>query len=136
MILNTIADSKKEYKDNIRLELVCENDIFVEADRSRINQVVSNLLNNAIKFTKEGTVITTAEQRDIHVVISVKDTGIGIDPEMLPRLFTRFTTKSEAQTVTGLGLFISKSIIEAHGGSMRLKISVMKREPHLLLACL
>ena len=114
MILNTIADSKKEYKDNIGLELVCENDIFVEADRSRLNQVVSNLLNNAIKFTKEGTIITTAEQKDIHVVISVKDTGTGIDPEILPRLFTRFATKSG----TGLGLLISKSIIEAHGGRM------------------
>ena len=118
MILNTIADSKKGYKDNIGLELVCENDIFVEADRSRLNQVVSNLLNNAIKFTKEGTIITTAEQKDIHVVISVKDTGIGIDPEILPRLFTRFATKSESGTGTGLGLFISKSIIEAHGGRM------------------
>jgi signal transduction histidine kinase len=118
MILNTIADSKKEYKDNIRLELVCENDIFVEADRSRLNQVVSNLLNNAIKFTKEGTIITTAEQRDIHVDISVKDTGTGIDPGILPRLFTRFATKSESGTGTGLGLFISKSIVEAHGGRM------------------
>ena len=122
MILNTIADSrnqiKKEYKDNIRLELVSKNDIFVEADSSRLNQVVSNLLNNAIKFTKEGTIITTAEQKDIHVVISVKDTGTGIDPEILPRLFTRFATKSESKTGTGLGLFISKSIVEAHGGRM------------------
>jgi signal transduction histidine kinase len=120
MILNAIADSrnriKKEYKDNIGLELVCKNDIFVEADRGRINQVVSNLLDNAIKFTKEGTIITTAEQKDIHVVISVKDTGTGIDPEILPRLFTRFATKSG--TGTGLGLFISKSIVEAHGGRM------------------
>ena len=122
MILNTIADSRnrieKEYKDNIGLELVSKNDIFVEADRSRLNQVVSNLLNNAIKFTKEGTIITTAEQRDIDVVISVKDTGTGIDPEILPRLFTRFATKSESKTGTGLGLFISKSIVEAHGGRM------------------
>ena len=122
MILNAIADSRnrieKEYKNNIGLELVCENDIFVEADRSRLNQVVSNLLNNAIKFTKEGTIITTAEQKDIHVVISVKDTGTGIDPEILPRLFTRFATKSESKTGTGLGLFISKSIVEAHGGRM------------------
>jgi signal transduction histidine kinase len=107
---------QKEYKDNIGLELVCKNDIFVEADRGRINQVVSNLLDNAIKFTKEGTIITTAEQKDIHVVISVKDTGTGIDPEILPRLFTRFATKSG--TGTGLGLFISKSIVEAHGGRM------------------
>ncbi len=124
MILNTIADSrneiKKEYKDNIVLEFVCKNDIFIEADRGRLNQVVSNLLNNAIKFTnKEGIIITTAEKKDTHVVISVKDTGTGIDPEILPRLFTRFATKSESKTGTGLGLFISKSIVEAHGGRIR-----------------
>jgi signal transduction histidine kinase len=121
MILNTIADSrneiKKEYKDNIVLEFVCKKNIFIEADRGRLNQVVSNLLNNAIKFTnKEGIIITTAEKKDTHVVISVKDTGTGIDPEILPRLFTRFVTKSESKTGTGLGLFISKSIVEAHGG--------------------
>jgi len=121
MILNTIADSrneiKKEYKDSIVLELVSKNDIFIEADRGRLNQVVSNLLNNAIKFTnKEGIIITTAEKKDTHVVISVKDTGTGIDPEILPRLFTRFATKSESKTGTGLGLFISKNIVEAHGG--------------------
>jgi signal transduction histidine kinase len=78
--------------------------------------VVSNLLNNAIKFTKEGIIIITAEKKDIHVVISVKDIGTGIDPEILPRLFTRFATKSESEAGTGLGLFISKSIVEAHGG--------------------
>jgi two-component system sensor histidine kinase VicK len=120
MILNTIADSrneiKKEYKDNIVLEFVSKSDIFIEADRGRLNQVVSNLLNNAIKFTKEGIIITTAEKKDTHVVISVKDTGTGIDPEILPRLFTRFATKSESKTGTGLGLFISKSIVEAHSG--------------------
>src|SRR5205823_4818936 len=121
MLLNSIADSrneiKKEYKDSIVLELVSKNDIFIEADRGRLNQVISNLLNNAIKFTnKEGIIITTVEKKDINVVISVKDSGTGIDPEILPRLFTRFATKSESKTGTGLGLFISKSIVEAHGG--------------------
>jgi signal transduction histidine kinase len=121
MILNTIADSrneiKKEYKDNIVLEFVSKNDIVIEADRGRLNQVISNLLNNAIKFTnKEGIIITTVEKKDTYVVISVKDTGTGIDPEILPRLFTRFATKSESKSGTGLGLFISKSIVEAHSG--------------------
>src|SRR6266702_1509060 len=150
MILNTIADSrneiKKEYKDKIVLEFVCKNDIFIEADRGRLNQVVSNLLNNAIKFTKEGIIITTAEKKDIHVVIIVKDTRTGIDPEILPRLFTRFATKSE--TGTGLGLFISKSIVEAHDGRIwaennsdekgatfifNLPLSKEKQRPSLLL---
>src|SRR5215204_5814529 len=113
--------------------------ILVEADRRRLAQVISNLLNNAIKFTKEGTVTVSTTSSSIikrkdaemdtgegeegggaakeeEVVIAVKDTGTGIDPELMPRLFTKFATKSYQGT--GLGLYISKSIIEAHGGKM------------------
>jgi signal transduction histidine kinase len=100
--------------------------ILVEADRRRLIQVISNLLDNAIKFTEEGTVtVTTMERKDdgdgagggeAEVVVSIKDTGTGIDPELMPRLFTKFATKSYQGT--GLGLFISKSIVEAHGGRM------------------
>ncbi len=132
-ILNTaIADSsrsqvKKGYKDNIRLELLSkEENIFVEADKSRIYQVILNLLDNAIKFLKEeeGIITITAGVKredssngghnDI-VAISIKDNGQGIDPDILPRLFTKFATKSQGRG-TGLGLYISKSIIEAHDG--------------------
>jgi two-component system, OmpR family, sensor histidine kinase VicK len=111
--------------------------ILVEADRQRLIQVISNLLNNAIKFTKEGTVTVSTTSSSIikrkdaerdsgegedgggaaeEVVIAVKDTGTGIDPELMPRLFTKFATKSYQGT--GLGLYISKSIIETHGGKM------------------
>jgi signal transduction histidine kinase len=88
--------------------------LLVEADRMRISQVLSNLLSNAVKFTKQGTVYISADNKDGQLIVSVKDTGSGIDLEIMSRLFTKFTTKS--QTGTGLGLFISKSIIEAHGG--------------------
>jgi two-component system sensor histidine kinase VicK len=119
MILNAFADfrnqSKNEYKDNIKLELVSKEDIFIEADKGRMYQVVSNLLNNAIKFTNEGTIITTVEKKDSYVIMSIKDSGTGIDSEIFPRLFSKFATKSEIAG-TGLGLFISKSIIESHGG--------------------
>jgi two-component system, OmpR family, sensor histidine kinase VicK len=96
---------------------------LVEADRRRLTQVVSNLLNNALKFTEEGavTVTTTIERKGDRdgggeVIVSVKDTGSGIDPELMPRLFTKFATKSYQGT--GLGLFIAKSIVEAHSGKM------------------
>jgi signal transduction histidine kinase len=82
----------------------------------RINQVVSNLLSNAVKFTKQGTIYISTDNEDGQVLVSVKDTGSGIDPEIISRLFTKFTSKS--QTGTGLGLFISKSIIEAHNGKI------------------
>ena len=76
--------------------------------------MLSNLLSNAIKFTNEGTVIVAAVSNNKEIVVSLSDTGPGIDSEILPRLFTKLATKSD--TGTGLGLFISKSIIQAHGG--------------------
>jgi signal transduction histidine kinase len=114
-----------------------EDTIVVEADRGRIMQVISNILSNAIRFAKEGEVIVSIERKDRiidsngsksnndndndinnnkgDVIVSVKDTGTGIDPDVLPKLFSKFAVTSDTGG-TGLGLFISKSIIEAHGG--------------------
>ena len=123
IISNTISDYRnqlvKENKNNtLKLELVNltdkGKDIIIEADKSRISQVISNLLSNAIKFTNEGAIIVSTERNANDVLVSIKDTGTGIDSDVLPQLFTKFTTKST--TGTGLGLFISKSIIEAHDG--------------------
>ncbi|CAN5306518.1 hypothetical protein BH18THE2_BH18THE2_09200 [soil metagenome] len=96
--------------------------IPVEADRERITQVLYNLLHNAIKFTKQGIISVAVERKkkpeddDDAIVVSVKDSGQGIDPEITPKLFSKFATKSFSGT--GLGLYISKSIIEAHGGKI------------------
>ena len=107
--------------DSGRIRLIYEpKDIFVLADKSRIIQVISNLLSNAIKFTEEGSIRVTTEKKNDDkdgknfVVISVIDSGTGIDPGILPKLFSKFTTKSDMGI--GLGLYISKSIVEAHGG--------------------
>jgi two-component system sensor histidine kinase VicK len=89
-------------------------DLIVEADKDRILQVLSNLLSNALKFTKEGNIAVTTEKVQQEVIVKVKDSGSGIDPEISPKLFEKFATKSEKGT--GLGLFISKNITEAHGG--------------------
>jgi two-component system, OmpR family, sensor histidine kinase VicK len=95
-----------------------QDDVYVYADKGRLSQVISNLISNAIKFSEEGTIMITSKKEEIEnrVVVSVKDAGIGIDPEVLPRLFQKFATKSYQGT--GLGLYISKSIVEAHGGIM------------------
>ena len=92
------------------------NDIIVSADKERITQVISNLLSNALKFTEEGYISISAEKKDKDVIVTVEDTGVGIDPEILPRLFSKFVTKSEKGT--GLGLYISKNIVEKHGGKI------------------
>ena len=161
VILNVVEDYKRQIANrsssgsggggssNANVKLVYKpansgkTTLLVEADKRRLTQVISNLLNNAIKFTQEGTVTvsttsitkrkegTDMEKREREglaveegeekeeeegVLIAVKDTGTGIDPELMPRLFTKFATKSYQGT--GLGLFISKSIVEAHGGKM------------------
>ena len=102
---------------NLRISSKCEDDISIYADKSRITQVVANLLNNAIKFTEDGDVVIDAFKHEGMIIVSVKDSGSGIDREILPRLFSKFTTSSDAGG-TGLGLFISKSIIEAHQGTI------------------
>jgi signal transduction histidine kinase len=116
LISDIIEDCKNEIeKSNKNIKLLQEQDqiIEVKADRNRLTQVISNLLNNAIK---NGTIKVTEEVRDSKALVSVKDTGQGLDPEIFPRLFSKFAAKSE--TGTGLGLFISKSIVEAHGGKI------------------
>lgn len=100
-----------------------EQNLNIEGDKGLLYQVLDNLLSNSIKFTKRvgdraNITITTKrrEKNDNTIIVSVKDNGTGIDKEILPRLFTKFATKSESGT--GLGLYISKNIIEAHGGEI------------------
>ena len=120
VIKNAINDisTNKEKSNNLNLLFQSEEDIFIEADRNRLVQVISNLLSNAVKFTKEGggTITITAEKKNTQVIVKVKDTGTGIDPEILPHLFSKFASKSFEGT--GLGLFICKNIVEAHDGKI------------------
>jgi two-component system, OmpR family, sensor histidine kinase VicK len=123
-------DKNDEGKDKVRLLYTNEKEPFlVKADYARIIQSISNILNNAIKFTQEekergeegaGDIYITIEKKkkdnEQQVIVMIRDTGKGIDSDILPRLFTKFATKSTKGT--GLGLFISKSIIEAHGGTI------------------
>ncbi|MDP9290693.1 MAG: ATP-binding protein, partial [Thermoproteota archaeon] len=109
--------------ENIRLSYNPHRDILIQADKGRISQVVSNLLTNAVKFTAEGTILISVEKdkssnnnNNKAIIVSVKDSGQGIDSSILPRLFTKFASKSYKGT--GLGLFISKGIINAHGGKI------------------
>jgi signal transduction histidine kinase len=88
----------------------------VQADKTKLFEVLANIIGNAIKFTEHGSIIINVEQsRDgEEVIVKIVDTGSGIDPEIMPRLFTKFASKSDAGT--GIGLYIAKKIIEAHGG--------------------
>jgi signal transduction histidine kinase len=125
IIVNIV--NKSQQGNFIKL-LYQPSDIFIEADKARITQVILNLLSNAVKFTEakvnEGVeggkgieiVNINAEKHNGMAIISIKDTGTGIDPEIFPQLFTKFATHSDKGT--GLGLFICRSIVEAHGGKI------------------
>jgi signal transduction histidine kinase len=118
-IQNVINDFGNELS-NEKIELVFtpsqKEPIFVNADKVRIFEVISNLLSNAVKFTKDGKITINAEKKDTQVLVSIKDTGPGIQPELMPKLFSKYVTNSPVGT--GVGLFISKSIIVAHGGKI------------------
>lgn len=117
VIANRYSNNYSSNRKNLPKILVEHNDVFIDADKGRIFQVISNLLNNAIKFTdSEGRISISSETKDGNVVVTIKDTGIGIDPEIMAKLFTKFATKSYGGS--GLGLYISKSIVEAHSGKI------------------
>ena len=133
VITNVIEDivantAQKSQHANLIKFTYTPSDIFIEADKARITQVISNLLSNAVKFTEakvnekggkvRGIINISTEKIDDsrQAIVSIKDTGIGIDSEILPKLFEKFATKSYQGT--GLGLYICKSIVEAHGGKI------------------
>ena len=127
VISNVVTDFENIIKNkNNKVQILYEpnrNKIFVNADKTRLTQAISNILDNSLKFTQEGFIIITTritnkekDDKDNKVIVIIKDSGIGIDNEILPRLFTKFVTKSNQGT--GLGLFIVKKIIEAHGGKI------------------
>jgi signal transduction histidine kinase len=123
VILSTVEDSKNElekrYDDKVKLLYEPKEEyIAVEGDKNRLSQILSNLVSNAVKFTKEGAISIDVEKKKMEgesennnnnkeevVLVSIRDTGTGIDHDILPSLFTKFATKSD--TGTGLGLYIS-----------------------------
>jgi signal transduction histidine kinase len=123
-VLDDYRNTVQAGKDLKYLLLDADKPAFVLADKERISQVLSNLVSNALKFTKSGIISASIEEefrpdekeekKKKELVVSIKDTGTGIDSDIMPHLFTKFVSKSPVGT--GLGLFISKSIVQAHGG--------------------
>jgi signal transduction histidine kinase/CheY-like chemotaxis protein len=108
-------------KESVRLEVEIPQDLpALEVDRTRIRQVLLNLLNNAARFTEEGTVRLSARRTEDEVVISVSDTGVGISVDKLPHVFDEFYQVDRSlhrrHGGAGLGLAISKHFVEAHDG--------------------
>lgn len=119
IISTAIQDTENQIDKNMvemRYNPSETNPPLVYADRAKLTQVVSNLLNNAIKFTQAGSITVDVVKDDNEAIVRIKDTGAGIHPRVESKLFSKFVTNSSSGT--GLGLFISKSIVEAHGGKI------------------
>ncbi|MGI0060080.1 MAG: sensor histidine kinase, partial [Nitrosotalea sp.] len=101
---------------NIQFLYSPKGHIFVYADKDRITQVISNLIDNAFKFTQRGSISISITRQGGRIIVSVDDSGIGIDTRIAPRLFSKFATSSE--NGIGLGLYIAKNIVEAHDGKI------------------
>jgi signal transduction histidine kinase len=119
----------KESKDvKLRYE---PKDILIVADKVRVGRVISNLLNNAIKFTSKGEITISVielkhnnnndddddDDGNGEIQVNIKDTGTGLSPAILPKLFSKFVSTDSGGT--GLGLFVSRNIVEAHGGKIQ-----------------
>jgi len=121
-IENVIDDASQEFKlradDKVRIDFKPTDKINVIADEEKILQVFANLLSNALKFTNKGVInITVRRHEEVDkAIVSIRDSGSGIAPDIIPHLFSKFKTKSEKGL--GLGLYISKSIVDAHHGKI------------------
>ena len=115
-------DKETTIKTRTKILYNLKEPIFLNADKNRISQVISTLLSNAVKFTKNNNgcssiiAVVDAKREENCVIVTVKDYGKGIDTKIFPRLFSKFATNSYQGI--GLGLFISKKIIDAHGGKI------------------
>jgi signal transduction histidine kinase len=120
-IKEAVMMAKTGLSKDIKILEETGQDVTIRADRARLDQVLRNLINNSIKFTDKGHIKVKTTLGQNEVTVSVSDTGNGIPQEILPRIFGKFATKghgSDNQAGNGLGLFLCKGIIEAHGGKI------------------
>jgi signal transduction histidine kinase/HAMP domain-containing protein len=121
-VVNITSPLARDKAVALQLESGGSSALELEADRTRLRQVMINLVGNAIKFTEAGSVTLSAAQNDGHIRISVRDTGIGVPPEQAQMIFEEFsqvdTSTTRKSGGTGLGLPISRKLIELHGGQL------------------
>ncbi|MDE1763468.1 MAG: HAMP domain-containing histidine kinase [Thaumarchaeota archaeon] len=121
-LVSDISEATRTNLDeNVSIEMDSPVDLEVEADRIRIGQVIRNILNNSVKFTPRGGIFITLSLNGANAQVRISDTGIGIHPDVLPKMFDKFVTKShrkENLDGNGLGLYMCKGIIIAHSGEI------------------
>ena len=128
LLLADVADSLRPLADNKQLNLTCDlpASLVISGDTDQLIRLIVNLLDNAIKYTEQGTVTVSARASEGNAIIEVADTGIGISREHLPHIFKRLYTVDPARSSggAGLGLSIAKQIVQAHGGRIGVQSEV------------
>ncbi|MFZ3031842.1 MAG: ATP-binding protein [Candidatus Moraniibacteriota bacterium] len=124
-VVDMFALMAKEKKLALKMKLPKKSLPKLSLDVNKIREVISNLIDNALKYTREGGVTVSVEGEENAVVVRVADTGIGVDPGDAKRLFEKFTRSSETMKLdvsgTGLGLYVGKNFVEAHGGLLSIE---------------
>lgn len=120
LMATVVSLQSKAKEQNVKISLECDEDIYIRMNSPLLEQAVTNLVDNAIKYSPGGSVTIKTEKMDHEAAIRVIDTGVGIEPEHIPRLFERFYRVDKARSRkmggTGLGLAIVKHIVQAHKG--------------------
>lgn len=120
-LVEKVAGSHSELPGAARISIEVDEDALVWADPERLTHVLSNLIENAIKFSDDGPIVVSAERAsEGAVTIRVSDQGVGIDPDALPHIFEGPAAAAQKATPTGsgLGLYLSRRLVEAHGGTL------------------
>jgi signal transduction histidine kinase len=128
LLIVDVADSLRPIADNKHLMLTCElpPSLVLSGDTDQLIRLIVNLLDNAIKYTEQGSITLSARERDGEAIFEVADTGIGILPEHLHHVFERLYTVDAARSSggAGLGLSIARQIVQAHGGRIEVQSEV------------
>jgi heavy metal sensor kinase len=128
LLVGDVADSLRPLADSKNLTLTCNlpSSLMISGDTDQLIRVLVNLLDNAIKYTEQGTITLSAHENQEHAILEVADTGIGISREHLPHIFKRLYTVDPARSSggTGLGLSITRQIVQAHGGRIEVQSEV------------
>ena len=118
LIMHIVGERADSNSRNVITFEPHEPTLMIECDRGKVGEVLFNVIDNAVKFIdeREGSIVVSTRLSGPNVMVGVRDNGIGIDPSIKDKMFEKFTTRSEKGS--GLGLFIAKSIVDAHGGSI------------------
>ena len=119
-VINELTPNLDRNKLDLSVSIDQNTEFLVDADRVKIKQVIANIFDNSIKYTPKGSIAITLTKADNKILFAIKDTGVGIHKDTIPKLFAKFSRAKDANETnivgTGLGLYLAKELIKGHNG--------------------